>query len=119
MPDTPSIRGTLKTLEHVVAYGEIDKETLRKLIQKRGELKGGKRVTIEYLKSIGFDSYDALAEALINGKIALKDLPDFRPVFRLHPPKGGFKGSVKKHFSEGGEVGYRGTGINDILNKMI
>jgi len=119
VPDTPSIRGILKTLEHVVAYGEIDKETLKKLIQKRGELKGGKCVTIEYLKSIGFDSYDALAEALINGKIALKDLPDFKPVFRLHPPKGGFKGSVKKHFSEGGEVGYRGPGMNDILNKMI
>lgn len=119
VPDTPAIRGTLKTLESVVAYGEIDKETLKELIRKRGELKGGKRVTAEYLKSVGFDSYDALAEALIDNKITLRDLPAFKPVFRLHPPKGGFKGSVKRHFNEGGEVGYRGLRINDLLKKMI
>jgi len=119
VPDTPSMRGTLKTVEYTVTYGEIDKETLKKLIEKRGELKGHKRVTLEYLKSLGFDSFDTLAEALLEGKITLKDLPDFKPVFRLHPPKGGFKGSVKKHFSEGGELGYRGPKINELLRRML
>jgi len=119
VPDTPSMRGMLKTVEYAVTYGEIDEETLKELIEKRGELKGRKRVTLEYLKSLGFDGFEALAEALLNGKITIKDLPDFKPVFRLHPPKGGFKGSVKKHFSEGGELGYRGPRINELLRRML
>jgi len=119
VPDTPSVRGMLKTVEYAVTYGEVDAETLKLLIEKRGELKGRKRVTLEYLKSLGFDSFEALAEALLSGKVTLEDLPDFKPVFRLHPPKGGFKGSVKKHFSEGGELGYRGPKINELLRRML
>lgn len=119
VPDNPSMRGTLKTVEYVVTYGEIDKETLKELIQKRGRLVGNKPVTVEYLKSIGFESFDEMAEALISGKVSLKDLPGFKPVFRLHPPRGGFKGSVKRHFAEGGELGYRGAKINELLKRMI
>jgi len=31
-----------------------------------------------------------------------------QPVFKLHPPTKGFKGKIKKGYSMGGELGYRG-----------
>ncbi|MEM2203989.1 MAG: 50S ribosomal protein L30, partial [Sulfolobales archaeon] len=42
-----------------------------------------------------------------------------KPVFRLHPPSGGFKGSIKKPYGNGGELGYRGQDINDLIRRMI
>lgn len=119
VPDTPSIRGMLKVVEYVVTYGEIDRETLALLLKRRGRLTGNRRLTLEYLKSIGFNSFEELAEALLEGKVRVKDLPEMKPVFRLHPPSGGFKGSVKKHYREGGELGYRGPAINELLKRMI
>jgi len=40
-------------------------------------------------------------------------------VFRLRPPKKGFKGKVKRSFAAGGEAGYRGEEINELLKRMV
>ena len=41
-------------------------------------------------------------------------------VFTLNPPKGGFeRKGIKKSFTSGGALGYRGAKINIILKKMI
>ena len=56
---------------------------------------------------------------MITGKKKIDEIPGLKPVFRLRPPKGGFKGTIKKHFREGGETGYRGEAINDLVLKMI
>ncbi len=118
--DDPSIKGVLKnTLEYVVTYGEVDAETLAELIRRRGRLVGGERITEDYLKKIGFSSFEELAQALIDGKVSWEDLPGVKPVFRLSPPSKGFKGTLKKHVSEGGELGYRGSDINRLLRAMM
>ena len=39
-------------------------------------------------------------------------------VFRLTPPSGGFRKSVKEHFPRG-ELGYRGAEINSLIKRMI
>ncbi len=118
--DTPSIRGMLKnTLEHVVTYGEVDEETLAMLIERRGRLVGGGRITEEYLRDLGYGSFRELAKALIEGKAEWSKLPGVKPVFRLTPPSKGFKGTIKKHYTEGGELGYRGSDINRLLRSMI
>jgi len=54
---------------------------------------------------------------MVNGKASC--IPGLKPYFRLHPPKGGFKGSVKKPYNAGGELGYRGSAINDLIMRMI
>jgi len=41
-----------------------------------------------------------------------------KPVFRLHPPKGGFKGTIRRPYKSGGELGYRGAAINDLILRM-
>jgi len=39
-------------------------------------------------------------------------------VFRLNPPKKGYK-SIKKSYKEGGALGYRGEKINNLIQRMI
>jgi len=115
---TPSIRGMLKVVEHVVTYGEIDEDTLALLLERRGRLTGNKRVTREYLEKLGFKDFKELARAILKSEVDIRKLPDFKPVFRLHPPSGGFDGTIKKHFRDGGELGYRGTAINELVRRM-
>lgn len=115
---TPSMRGMLRTLEYVVTYGEIDEDTLALLLERRGRLVGNKRVTKEYLERIGFKDFKELARAIIRGEVDIRKLPDFKPVFRLHPPSGGFKGTIKRHYRDGGELGYRGPAINELIRRM-
>lgn len=41
-------------------------------------------------------------------------------VFTLHPPKGGFeRKGIKKAFTKGGALGYRGSHINPLVKTMI
>jgi large subunit ribosomal protein L30 len=41
-----------------------------------------------------------------------------QPIFKLHPPRKGFKGKTKKSFAAGGEAGYRGEKISELLKRM-
>ncbi len=120
VPDTPSIRGMLEnTLSSVVTYGEIRRDVLVELLKRRGRITGNKRLTLEYLKSIGYESFEALADALLEGRVKLDEVPGLKPVFRLRPPSGGFRGTIKKDFRAGGETGYRGEAINDLVIRML
>ena len=46
-------------------------------------------------------------------------LPNVQPVFKLRPPSKGFKGKTKKGFSAGGEAGYLGEKINELIKRMV
>ena len=117
--DRPSFLGMLRKAQSILTWGEVSKETIALLLRKRGRIVGNKKLTDEYVKKIGYDSLEALAEALYDLKVKLRDLPGVKPVFRLHPPRKGYKGSVKKSYAAGGEAGYRGEAINDLIRRMI
>jgi len=118
IPDTPSYRGMLQVVKDYVAFGEIDEKILASLLRNRGRLRGNRKLTDEYVKEkTGYESIEDFAKAVIDGKAKLKDLPDLKPVFRLHPPRGGLK-SIKWHFGYGGDLGYHGKEIARLLYKM-
>jgi len=117
--DNEVYKGMLRKVQSYVTWGEIDKDTLALLLKKRGRVVGDKRLSEEFLRKYGFDNVEELAQALLEGKVSLKDLPGLKPVFRLHPPKGGFKGSIRKQYGNNGELGYRGKAINELLKRMI
>ncbi|MGB9728970.1 MAG: 50S ribosomal protein L30 [Thermoprotei archaeon] len=117
--DTPQMIGILKTAWKYITWGEIDKTTLQLLLIKRGRKIGNKPLTENDIKNLGFNGFEDLAQALLEGKVKLKDLKMIKPVFRLHPPRKGFKKSVKKMYTDGGELGYRGPKINELLLRMI
>ena len=83
-----------------VTWGEVTKETVSAMLQKRARLSGNKKLTEEYLTKIGYKTFDELAEALINGKVEHGKLPFMTPLFKLHPPTKGYKGKTKKTFQQ-------------------
>lgn len=117
VPETEDYKGMLGKCKDVCSWGEIEKESLVKLLQKRLRAEG-KKVDEKSLKELtGFDNFEKLAEALIAGKVKLKDLKKVRPTFRLTPPSKGFK-SVKEAYPKG-DSGYRGKEIKGLLERMI
>lgn len=115
----PAFMGMLKRARNYVTWGEASKETVALLLQKRGRLAGGKKLTDEYAQKIGHKSLDELAEAVANCKVEYRKLLGVRPVFKLHPPTKGFKGKTKKSYGAGGETGYRGEKINELIKRMV
>lgn len=117
---TPSILGMIKKVENYVTWGEIDLDTLEEVLRRRGRLTGNKKLTEEYVKEkLGLNGIRELAEKIYNNEIDVNDLKDLKPVFRLTPPSGGYKKSVKAHYSSNGELGYRGAEINKLIRRMI
>ncbi len=118
----PGINGMLRTIENWATWGEIELDSLEELLRKRGRLLGDKPITDDWVKEkLNLPGIKELAENLLNEEIMYHKLEHIgvKPFFRLHPPKGGFKGSIKKHYKAGGELGYRGKAINNLVRKMI
>jgi len=116
--DRPSYQGMLKKAQSYITWGEPTKETVIRLLKERGRTTGNKKLTDEHAQKLGYKNLEELAEAIYSLKVQLKDLKDVKPVFRLHPPKKGYKGTVKKSWQAGGAAGYRGEAINDLIKRM-
>lgn len=118
VPEGPSYVGMLRKATNYVTWGEVEAETLARLILRAGRLSGRKRITDYYVKkNTKYSSVLAFAKAVAKGKEKLTSLPRIQPVLRLHPPVRGFR-NVKKSFADGGSTGYRGREINDLLTRM-
>lgn len=111
--------GMLQQVQAYVTWGEASSETVALMLQKRARIAGGKKLTDEYAEKIGYKSLKALAEAIVNCKAEYWKLPGMQPVFKLSPPTKGFKGKIKKAYRAGGEAGYRGEAINDLIKRMV
>ncbi len=119
---TPSFEGMLVKCKDYISFGEIDEKTLIRLLRVRGKIEGNRTLTEEYIKSLTrYKSFRELAKALINGEIQYreKDIYKIKPVFRLHPPRKGHRGTIKKHYNEGGALGNVGIYINELIHKML
>ncbi|MFH1390694.1 MAG: 50S ribosomal protein L30 [Candidatus Diapherotrites archaeon] len=115
--DNPS-KKMVEKIKDYVAFGEINEETLTKVLAKRGRLEGKKKIILEFLKEKKINSFEELAKSVIEGKVKLKDL-GIVPVIRLHPPRKGHKrAGIKKPFTVGGALGYRGEEINKLIISM-
>ncbi|MCK9151332.1 50S ribosomal protein L30 [Methanobacterium alcaliphilum] len=116
--ENPSYNGMLIKSKDYITWGEIDSEILAQLIQKRGRIVGGEKVTDEYINdNTDYSSIEEFAEAIFESKVTLEEA-NIKPVFRLHPPRKGYE-SVKTAFAEGGSLGYRKEQIKDLIKKMV
>lgn len=116
--NTPSFLGMIKSAQNYITWGEASREAVGTLLTKRGRSAGNKKLTDEHVKKIGYKSLEELAEAVFSCRAAYWKLSGVQPVFRLHPPTGGFKGNIKKGYGARGELGYRGEKINDLIKRM-
>ncbi len=109
-------------MEYWTTYGEIDRDTLVELLRKRGRITGDKPLTDEWVKeNLGLNGIEELADKLISGELHYHKLEEkgVKPFFRLHPPRKGFKKSIKRHYHDNGELGYRSKDINNLVKRMM
>ena len=112
-------KGMLQIVKDYTTWGEINKETLTKLLSMRGKRIGDKPLTEEYLKKAApYHSFEKLSEAIIENKVNYKEIPEIKPVFRLNPPKKGHR-TVKRSFVNKGSLGYRKDAINTLIERML
>lgn len=103
---SPENMKLLKKLRNYVAYGDIDEETLKDLIENRAESK---------------DSKEKISSSKIIEELQKKPLSQLpiKPFFRLHSPRGGI--DAKKHFgvSKKAVLGDNKKQINDLIRRML
>ncbi|MFW6195783.1 MAG: 50S ribosomal protein L30 [Thermoplasmatota archaeon] len=109
-------KGMLMKIKDIITWGEVDKETLSKLIEHRSTLDEDVEKRIKDQTS--YEDIEDFAEGVISGEIKIDEIEGLKNLFRLHPPKGGYK-SVKKPYKTGGSLGYRSQDINELLQKML
>lgn len=118
--NSPSNIGMIQKLDNYTTWGEIDEETFKNLLKKRGKIARKEQLTEEYIKEKINLSLDQFSKEFMNFKKELKDIPGFKPFFRLRPPTKGFEPKgIKKPYSMGGVLGYRKNAINDLIKNMI
>ncbi|MBU7032896.1 MAG: 50S ribosomal protein L30 [Theionarchaea archaeon] len=117
LDDRPVYLGMLDKAKDYITYGEIEPEVLESLLLKWGRIEGDKRLTEAYVKEKTGQTVKQFIKTVMNFEKDLNDL-EIKKVFRLHPPKKGYK-DIKRAFTQGGDVGYRGTEINALLRRMI
>lgn len=116
--ENPSYHGMLQKAKDYITWGEVDSQTVAKLLSKRGKLAGNIKITEDYIKeNTDFSSVEELSKAVVDSGAKLED-SGVKPVFRLHPPRKGYE-DIKKTFVESGSLGYRGDKIGDLIKKMI
>lgn len=96
--DTPEVVGMLKKAKDYITWGAIDAETLKALVEKRGEeVKAATTAPV----------------FAFNGK-------NYKPYFRLSPAKSGLgRRGIKASFTNSGALGDRKEKINDLIQKML
>jgi large subunit ribosomal protein L30 len=119
VPQDATYRGMLQLVKDHVTWGEVDPEVLARLLLKRGRRVGDRPIDDAFIKDHSkYKSIWDLSQALAKGDARLSEVRELRPVLRLPPPRKGFRG-IKRGFHDGGDLGYRGKAINDLLGRML
>lgn len=119
VPQDATYRGMLKLVKDHVTWGEVDAEVLAKLLLKRGRQVGDKPIDDAFVKAHSkYKSIWDLSQAITKGEGTLAEVKELRPVMRLPPPRRGYR-RIKRGYHDGGDLGYRGTAINELLQRML
>jgi len=104
----PKIGGMIQKVKDFVTWGEINEKTLENLVSRRGRMIGDVKIEGNDVKII---------VSKITKAKNMKDIENFKPVFRMNSPKKGYEG-IKQAFPKGA-LGYRGDKINLLLERMM
>ncbi len=121
IPENDTYAGMLQKVKDFVTWGEFSAESIATLIRDRGRLIGDKPVTDGDVKNAtDFKNIDSFAKAIASGEAVTKDMETLKRVFRLHPPRGSKGwGGIKRHFTVGGALGFRGDAIEELAARML
>ncbi len=107
-PKKTDVLVMLRDVSGYLTYGEATEETVKLLIEKKGK---------PMHPEDKLDASKAISALKAGKSISSVGI---RNQFRLSPPRKGWeRGGIKKPFTVGGALGYRGEKINDIIKRMI
>ena len=119
VPETSNYMGMLRKINQWVAWSKADSDIIRTLIEKRGKKKGSALESGDEKKTKPeYKGIDELVSAIVSDKIKFSEQNNIKPWFSLNPPKGGFKKSTKKQFSDGGILG-NNKELLEIVKRMV
>jgi len=105
--------GMLGLAKEHVAWCPLNADTAEKILKTRSEKSTGNRVSESEISN-EHGSFHDIASALESGNIKLSSIEQIRPFFRLSPPRGGFKRSIRRQYRDGGILG-----PNDELSNLV
>ncbi len=121
IPETASYAGMLHKVKDFVTWGEVDAGTISTLLAERGRMIGDKPVTDTAVKSGSeYSTVGDLAKAIASDEATLRSVEGLKPILRLHPPRGAKGwGGIKRAYSVGGALGFRGKDIESLAARMV
>ena len=121
IPENPQYKGMLQKAKDYITWGEATPELVEMILSGRGRMVGDAPLTDALVaEHTDYADISAFAKAISDGDATVKDIPDLKRVFRLHPPRGpkGW-GGIKRSFVVGGALGSRGDKIGALVERMI
>jgi len=115
--NSPQNMGAIIRVKDYITWGEINGETAKALISKRGMLEGRKKLTDAHAKASGFANIDDYVKKLMAFGAGMNSIKGMKRVFRLHPPRKGYV-SIKKRYPYGA-LGNRGAEMGELLKRMM
>ncbi len=115
--DAPTV-GMLRLCKDYVAWCPIDEGLLTDLLKRRGMVSSSKSLDADNLKELGYKKHEDLAARMLKEQVRLSAVNGVLPYFRLAPPKGGFKMSLRRQATERGLLG-NNPKLDAIVRRMI
>ena len=118
IPVKENTLGMLRKVQHYLSWQEIDIETTKELLDKKGRKSGYKKITNEDVSKVGFKTIDELATSLSEGKTSMAKIKPIKPWFALSPPRQGFKRSTKRLYGQKGILGHNKE-LTTLIRRMM
>lgn len=115
--DAPTV-GMLRLCKDYIAWAPVDEALLGDLLKKRGMVSSNRSLDQGSLKQLGFKKHEDIAAMMLKDQVRLSAVKGVLPYFRLAPPKGGFKLSLRRQSTERGLLG-NNPKLEGIVRRMI
>jgi large subunit ribosomal protein L30 len=117
LPEREELKGMIHKVQGYVTWGPVSAPTVEALLKSRAYLEGGERLdTAKPPATTGVKDFKGLSELVL--KEGSSGVPGLKPLFRLKPPKGGWR-STKKPYTLGGALGYRDPLTKDNMDVLL
>jgi large subunit ribosomal protein L30 len=116
--DDATTVGMLRRCKDFVAWCPVSEELLSDLLKKRGMVSAARALDAGTLKELGYKKHEDLAAKMVKDQMRLSAVKGVLPYFRLAPPKGGFRLSLRRQATEHGLLGSNPK-LDEIVRRMI
>ncbi len=118
VPDDAPTVGMLRLCKDYVAWCPVEEGLLGDLLKKRGMVSSNRTLDQASIKELGYKKHEDLAAKMVKDQVRLSAVKGVLPFFRLAPPKGGFRQSLRRQSTERGILG-NNPKLEEIVRRMI